>query len=210
VSQNYLVIVALGDSLTTGFQNPTPDNPAGLEYPYPRLLQNMMWNEVKKLKIDLNPIVENEGVVGESTKGLLRRFDSTVSRLKPDYVVIWSGINDLTSGVPADDAVSNLKEIYKKTRAINATPIACTLTPIVTVSKVVEIIKTYNKKIEELTKLENIQLIDLYKSLSNEEGQLRTEYNNDGIHLNAKGYTKVATTIFEEAIKPIIQKMKCL
>lgn len=210
MSQNYLVIVALGDSLTAGFQNPSADNPAGLEFPYPRILQLLMWKEIKKLKIDLNPVVENEGIVGESTKGMLRRFDSTIPRLKPDYVIIWSGINDLTSGVLADAAIANLREIYNKTRAINAIPIACTISPIVSVPKVIEIIKTYNKKIEELTKSENIQLIDLYKTLSNEEGLLRAEYNNDGIHLNVKGYTKVATTIFEEAVKPIIDKLKCL
>ena len=210
MSQHYLVIVALGDSLTTGYQHPSEDNPAGLEYPYPRILQLLMWKEITKLKIDLNPVVENEGIVGESTKGMLRRFDSTIPSLKPDYVIIWSGINDLTSGVSADAVVSNLKEIYKKTRAINATPIACTIAPIVSVPKVIEIILTCNKKIEELAKSENIQLIDLYKTLSNKEGQLRAEYNNDGIHLNVKGYTKVATTIFEEAVKPIIKKLKFL
>lgn len=208
MSQKYLVIVALGDSLTTGFQNPTTDNPYGLEYPFTRALQLMMWDEIKKLNLDLNPVVENEGIVGDNTKGMLRRFDSSIPLHKPDYVITWGGINDFTSGVSAESIVSNLKEIYQKTRAINAIPVACNLTPIVSSVKVIEILQTYNQKIEELAKNENIQLINLYKNLANEEGKLRQEYNNDGIHLSFEGYTKVAESIFEEMVKPILINLK--
>lgn len=206
MSQKYLVIVALGDSLTSGFQNPTIENPDGLDYPYTRALQLLMWDEIKRLDLDLNPVVENEGIVGDNTKGMLRRFDSTIPFHKPDYVITWGGINDLTSGVKIESIVSNLKEIYDKTRAINAIPVACNLAPIVSSAKMIEILQGYNQKIEELARSENIQLINLYKALANEEGKLDSEYNNDGIHLNFKGYTKVAKTIFDEMVKPILSK----
>ena len=202
------MIVSIGDSLTAGFQSPSDSNPNGQGYPYTRVLQSLMWNAVKEIGInDVNPIVENEGNVGESTSGMLRRFNAGVPRHKPDYVIIWGGLNDLSSGVSAETVVANLRIMYEKTRAIRATPIGCTLSPVRGSAKFNEKIRAYNNKIQELCSSENVQLIDLYDPLVDADNWLKPEYNNDGAHLNTEGYIRVGNILFNEAVKPILEKM---
>jgi acyl-CoA thioesterase I len=208
MEQRYLVIVSIGDSLTVGFQSPSDSNPNGQGYPYTRVLQSLMWNKVKEIGLnDINPIVENEGNVGESTSGMLRRFDICVPRHKPDYVIIWGGLNDLSSGVSAEIVAANLKGMYEKTRSISATPIGCTLSPVRGSDKFNEKIRTYNNRIQELCSSEGVKLIDLYSPLADADNWLKPEYNNDGAHLNTDGYTKVGNILFDEAVKHILEKM---
>jgi acyl-CoA thioesterase-1 len=208
MEQRYLVIASIGDSLTAGFQSPSDSNPNGQGYPYTRVLQSLMWSTVKEIGLnDVNPIVENEGNVGDTTSGMLRRFDACVTRHKPDYVIIWGGLNDLSSGVTAETAVAHLKSMYEKTRVIHATPIGCTLTPVRGSDKFNEKIRAYNNKIQELCSSEKVQLIDLYNPLADSDSWLKPEYNNDGAHLNTEGYTKVGNILFNEAVKHILEKM---
>ena len=208
MEQRYLVIVSIGDSLTVGFQSPSESNPNGQGYPYTRVLQSLMWNAVKELGLkDVNPIVENEGNVGESTSGMLRRFESSVNRHKPDYVIIWGGLNDLSSGRDPEAVAMDLKKMYEKTREINATPIGCTLSPVRGSTKFNEKIKVYNSRIKELCSKEKVQLVDLYNPLSDENGSLKLEYSNDGAHLNTDGYIEVGNIIFNEAVRYILEKM---
>lgn len=208
MEQRYLVIVSIGDSLTAGFQSPSDSNPNGQGYPYTRVLQSLMWNAVKEIGLnDVNPIVENEGNVGESTSSMLRRFDACVSRHKPDSVIIWGGLNDLSSGVSAETAVANLRSMYEKTRAIRATPIGCTLSPVRGSAKFNEKIRAYNDKVQELCSSEGVQLVDLYNPLADVDHWLKSEYNNDGAHLNTEGYTMVGNILFNEAVRHILEKM---
>lgn len=208
MEQRYLVIVSIGDSLTAGFQSPSDSNPNGQGYPYTRVLQSLMWNTVKELGLnDINPIVENEGNVGDTTSGMLRRFDACVPRHKPDYVIIWGGLNDLSSGASVETACANLKNMYEKTYAIRATPIGCTLSPVRGSAKFNEKIRDFNNSIQELCFLEKVQLIDLYNPLADTDNWLKSEYNNDGAHLNTEGYTRIGYILFNEAVKHILEKM---
>ena len=44
--------------------------------------------------------VINCGVGGEETSGMLKRFDSDVAAIRPDAVLIWGHVNDITRAAP--------------------------------------------------------------------------------------------------------------
>ena len=207
-NNQFLVIVAFGDSLTVGFQNRSTSNPFGLTYAYTRVLNDLMWGEVKKLGVNIFPVLENEGAVGESTKGMLRRFDYAVTRHRPNIVVIWGGLNDIASGVDPKDVVENLKSIAEKVRQIGATPVLCCLTPVVAKIDFLQIIQETNKLISDMAMNEKIILVDLYAPLAGNDGLLKREYNNDGAHLSNEGYRAVGELIFREAIQHILSNLK--
>lgn len=50
-------------------------------------------------------------------------------------------------------------------------------------------------------------LADLFPALSDEEGNLRVEYSDDGVHLTPVGYGRVAETVLE-SLKPLIEDME--
>ncbi|MEM2430325.1 MAG: hypothetical protein QW779_07350, partial [Nitrososphaerales archaeon] len=76
-----LIIVALGDSLTVGFQS---NNPYSTPYTYYLTLK--IEEMFKELKRDQSVYIYNKGVVGDLTSGMLHRFYDDVILLKPKYV----------------------------------------------------------------------------------------------------------------------------
>ena len=67
-----------------------------------------------------NATIINQGEGGNTTRDLLRRFDSYVTSNNPDYVWIISGTNDYWKGVPTAEFKSNLNRLIIKSKAIGA------------------------------------------------------------------------------------------
>ncbi len=153
---------------------------------------------------EVDVYVANLGINGDTTRGMLARFDRQVAPEEPDYVIILGGINDLFMGAPPKSITENLMEIYKKTRHIGATPIACTLTSVLGFEQVIPLIQELNDMIEASCRREGISLADLHTGTSDGEGRLLKAYSSDGAHLNREGYERMATVIFEDAIRSII------
>src|ERR1700736_5053320 len=74
---NRQVLVALGDSLTSGL--------AGTPGSYPAVLATLLPSPWK---------VVNRGIPGNTTADMLGRFDSDVTPSSPQYVIVLAGIND--------------------------------------------------------------------------------------------------------------------
>jgi len=113
-----ITIVAIGDSLTVGYQNPFLDPMAVVETPYTNVLKEKLGEDVK---------IYNKGLCGELTRDMLHRFERDVISYKPDYVIILGGSNDLGWGFPPKEISKNLIEMYKQSRAAQIEPIACTV-----------------------------------------------------------------------------------
>ena len=200
-----LVFVALGDSLTRGFQPYDPASSFGYGIPYTDFLDNLIITELSRRGMDdVDIYVVNLGINGDTTRGMLGRFDRQVAPEEPGYVIILGGINDLFMGVPPESIMENLRGIYEKTLQIGATPIACTLTSVLGFETVIPLIQELNGMIEASCRREGIPLADLYSGTSDEEGRLLEAYSSDGAHLNVEGYERMATVIFEEAVGEII------
>jgi len=128
--KNPIKIVALGDSLTVGFQAPSEFLEGSEEYPYNHFLEIILDRELPGKGLgDLEVLFTNAGLLGDTTRGMLERFESHVASKNPDYVIVWGGINDLMTLYLTEKIFKNLETIYTKAREKKIEPIACTLTP---------------------------------------------------------------------------------
>jgi acyl-CoA thioesterase-1 len=201
-----VTVVAIGDSLTRGFTRPSQYNPYMHSLPYTSYLDNVIITEQAKKGLDrLDVVLINKGMNGDNTRGMLMRMDSEVAGLKPDYVIIWGGINGMSSRTP-EETLESLIKIYDKTEEIGAKPIACTLTSIDQPGRGIDRITYMNELIMDYCTKRGIPVANLFKATSYENGVLRVEYSSDGLHLTAGGYMKVAETIYWDVFDAILDE----
>jgi lysophospholipase L1-like esterase len=201
-----LVFAALGDSLTRGFVPYDPFRPMGPGIPYTSYLDNLVIIELSRRGVeDVSVQFVNLGVNGDSTRGMLRRLESRVAPIDPDYVIIWGGINDLYGGSPPEDVMEILRALYAKTSEIGAEPIACTLTSVTGSDAAIPPIRLLNELIREHCSENSIPFADLFTATSDDEGRLEGRYSSDGVHLTAAGNERVAKAIYEDVVKSVLE-----
>jgi lysophospholipase L1-like esterase len=190
-----------------GYQSPRPYG-SYQEEPYTDYLASMTRGEIQKRDIEeMNIFFINKGINGDSTDGMLGRFRTSVEFEKPDYTIIWGGINDLFAGREPSLIMENLKELYKRTNEIGSISIACTLTPVEGSDLMNQKIRDLNKLIVNYCDLEGIRWVDLFSALVDCNGKLESRFSNDGAHLTSFGYQTVAQTIFEEVVTYILDEV---
>ena len=149
------------------------------------------WNELFN---DLQ--LKNRGISGDITAGVLNRIDEVANR-KPSKIFLMIGVNDFARGISADSVVKNILLIASYLR--QETPASKLF-----IQSILPVNDFYNKfqghtdkakQIKEvndaLSKSEaayHFTYIDLNSSFSNEEGKLKRELSNDGLHLKGEGY----------------------
>ena len=203
----FVAFVCLGDSLTVGYQSPSPYG-GYAETPYTDMLEAMTRARLQELGLKgYEAFFINKGINGDSTDGMLGRFRTSVETERPAYVVIWAGINDLYAGRPPGHVMENLKWLYARTIEIGARPIACTLTPTEADYRMNTRIRTLNSLITEHCDGEGFRVVDLFSSLAGPDGRLNPAYSDDGVHLSTQGYASVARTVFDEVVSYILGEL---
>ena len=192
---NWIVAVFLGDSLTAGFQQ-GPGYLPPRYYPFTNMLESSLRIKLRELGSDKDIVVVNQGIDGDSTGGMLERFNRNVKSENPHLVLIWGGINDLSTRSSPEDVLSNIIELVNRTKGIGAIPIVLNVAPVVGVH--------FNETIQKLNHMtldfctENkIANLDVFSELLDREGKLAGEYSNDGIHLSDRGYQKLIPSVFK-------------
>lgn len=175
-------ILAFGDSLTVGYQYPA--EPA----PYASFLASLLPERAS---------VSTAGASGETTSDMLLRFDRDVIRSAPDIVILLGGTNDLGWGLPADQILRNLSQMYRRALAAKIAPVACTLPSILGADDFIPSRIELNKKIAQEAGVLQIPLVDFFKATSDQSGRLMEAYSSDGLHLNSNGYEKMAQAVYE-------------
>lgn len=206
--QEFLVFVALGDSLTVGFQSPSPMAPNGVETPYTQWLENMVREKLRGMGRNVNAFIVNAGVNGDTTDGMSRRFAKDIAAERPDYVIIWAGLNDLFAGRRPPEVFESIVELYERCHDIDASPIGCTLIPVEESDQVNEAIVALNGLIKGHCLEEGIPLVDLYGATTDASGKLRRALSNDGAHLTTEGYRLVAEIIYQDAVEDILVSLQ--
>lgn len=148
--------------------------------------------------------IRNRGISGDVTDGVLQRLNE-ITHFQPAAVFILIGINDLYNLHHDQDVRSSLqyykivpsvryvaRNIVKITRKIHRhspeTKIYVrTILPTRREFLKQDILKV-NALLTKYAAKENYMLINLYAQFVDDEGLLRKEYTNDGLHLNNKGY----------------------
>ena len=169
---SFLAFVCLGDSLTVGYQSPSPRG-GYAETPYTDMLEAMTRARLQELGLKgYEAFFINKGINGDSTDGMLGRFRTSVEAERPYYVVIWAGINDLYAGREPKQVVENLKRLYARTLETGAGPIACTLTSTEADDRMNSRIRMLNSLITEHCDGEGFRVVDLFSSLAGPDGRL--------------------------------------
>lgn len=159
------------------------------------MLESALRRQLTAMGSEKDLVVVNQGMDGDSTSGMLNRFTGSVESEKPDLVLIWGGINDLTSMRPKEDVFSNLVDLVAHTKAIDAVPILLNVAPVAGVH--------FNENIVELNKLtekycneHGVEYVDVFRLFVDDKGKLADEFSNDGVHLSVKAYQKLIPLLF--------------
>ena len=177
--QNY---VFLGDSITNGYQ---------LDEFYDKYY------------------VVNSGVDGNRTSDILNDLDNRVYRYNPTKVFLLIGINDMAGGIDNKIISSNIKKIVKQikknrpyTKIYIESVYPLSERPSDTNFRKISNKKIIllNKKIKKICRENNLTYIDVYNELTDEKGNLKEKYTEDGLHLNGLGYYRV-TKLLKKYIK---------
>lgn len=177
-------VVFVGDSLTGGWKNLAKDFP-GLK-------------------------VANRGIGGDTSRGVLFRFQEDVVDLNPKAIVINAGSNDLTAMGKAADALSNLADMIALAQKKNPDVkiVLCTVPPSNNPKAPIKIAekRALNAGIVKLAEGKpNVAVCDLFTALANAEGTPAQPecFAADQLHFAAPGYAK-----WIELLKPAFEKLK--
>lgn len=170
--------VALGDSLTSGYNNPGPAWPPRLD------------------SLDANlRLVNNAGKPGDTTAGMLSRLNSYVYPYSPNVLFVLGGTNDIGTGVDEATTISNLKAIVVSAKARGIKVFLITVPPNSSSTSGTRI-NSLNVAIQHLANTYQIVLIDIHAPLSGSDGLIQSRYTVDGLHFNNLGAQLVANTIY--------------
>ena len=183
-------IVALGDSLTAGYQSPSSENPNGKSTPYAQFLQELL-GESEEIFI--------KGVNGELTYDMSMRLEYDVISLKPDYVIILGGTNDLGMGLQPIEVFEQLKQMYERVKISNIQAVSVTIPSIRRFDALIPPRKILNDFIKEYCQTHQQPYVDLFTATAEPDSlRLAEMYSNDGLHLSTLGYQKIAELLYQE------------
>lgn len=175
-------IIMLGNSLTDGAE----------------------WNELFD-----NCHVKNRGIVGDIIPGFFERLEP-ILKGQPRKIFIMGGVNDISHGVSADSIVSAMTQVVTTIQA------HCPKTEIYVQSMLPfnndvrlwkllkgreQVVVDGNKGLESMCQRLGVTFINLYPLFVGENGKMKPEYTNDGLHLMGGAYL-----IWRDALLPYIRK----
>jgi lysophospholipase L1-like esterase len=170
--------VALGDSLTYGYNDPGPAWPTRLD----------------TLDANLHAL-HNAGVPGDLTSGMLSRLNRDVFAYSPNVLFVLGGTNDLGTGVSQATTIANLKAIIVKAQARGIKVFLISVPPNSS-SVMTAPIDSLNAAIQHLANVYKLYMIDIHTPLSGSNGLIQSKYTVDGLHFNGAGAQLVAVTIY--------------
>ena len=146
-----------------------------------------------------NPNCKNRGISGDITAGVLNRLE-TITKGKPAMVFLMIGTNDMNWGISNDTIVMNIHEIVQRIKAESPRTRIVVQSILPTNdcyglftghTKRYADVAVINAMLKTMAEEENVEYLDLYSSFANNEGKMNPAYSNDGLHLNADGFSEV-------------------
>ena len=136
------------------------------------------------------------GISGQTSSHMLVRFQADVIALKPKYVVILAGTNDIAQNngtISQEHIMENIRSMCELAMAHRIKPVLCSVLPAARFSwnpalQPAEDIKALNVAIKAYAARKRIPYVDFYSALVDDQGGLPAEYAADGVHPTAEGY----------------------
>lgn len=174
-------IIMLGNSLTDGAE----------------------WNELFN-----NRHVKNRGIVGDIIQGFIERLDP-ILKGRPKKIFIMGGINDVSHAVTADSIaraterlIVLIKQSCPKTKIYlqSMLPFNNQVRLWKNLKDREQVVVDANVLLEQVAQRQGVTWINLYPLFADENGRLKAEYTNDGLHLMGPAYL-----IWRDALRPYIK-----
>jgi lysophospholipase L1-like esterase len=150
----------------------------------------------------------NRGISGQTTPQILLRFRQDVIQLQPQVVVIAAGTNDIagnTGPMPISAIEDNLATLAEIAQAHKISVVLASLLPVhdqAQNSKGYPMLQTRRRPPEKIRQLnawmrtyaedQGHTYLDYTSPLADDQGLLKVEYSDDGLHPNAAGYAVMA------------------
>ncbi|CAN5464635.1 hypothetical protein BH10ACT7_BH10ACT7_18290 [soil metagenome] len=130
----------------------------------------------------------NLGVSGETTADVVERLDSVVS-LAPDTIALLIGTNDFGNGRRSvEHVVRNIELLLVSLR--RDLPGTRTLVQSIMPREreLADQIRDANRHLRQFAPTVHAQYLDLWPAMADEDGEIRSEYSDDRLHLTDAGY----------------------
>lgn len=170
-------IVFLGDSITAGAN----------------------WDEI----FPGLPVI-NRGIMADTTEGLLSRLDF-VTHGNPAAIFILIGTNDLPWFMHRHDEMilGTYAEILEKIQQDSPETKVFVQSLLPRAHSFAKRIRLFNPRLKGLAESMGCTFIDLYPHFASQKGDLRSDFNNDHLHLLASGYA-----CWKEILTPYIDQCR--
>ena len=154
----------------------------------------------------ISKTIVNRGIRGYQTGLLLENLDAHLYGGAVDKIVLLIGTNDIGKDVPVNEALNNLEVIIQSiARDYPLTEIK--LLSILPVNegeeykqtvyiRTNEKIQRWNQAYKELASAYmQVEYVSVFEELLDQEGQLKSDYTTDGLHLSVSGYQALSETL---------------
>ena len=140
--------------------------------------------------------IKNRGISGDISAGIIKRIDE-MAKEKPDKVFLLIGVNDLARNISPDSVAKNilLAVAHLKQESPSTKLFVQSILPVNDVfgkfgghTSKGDQIKQVNEKLNQKADGYHYTYIDLHSSFCDENGKLKKELTNDGLHLTGEGY----------------------
>lgn len=163
-------LLCVGDSITFGYE----------------LSHTKKWTVL--LEETLQVEVINCGVNGDTTAGMLSRFDNCLNRHTPTYVIITGGTNDLWFGLKDELIIANIFTMARQAKFQGVIPIVGVPPATINLNELnfigedyAECIRSFQNTLLNFCNEKEIVSIDFSKEMN------ASHYMDDGLHINEAG-----------------------
>lgn len=158
----------------------------------------------------------NRGISGQITGEMLGRMKADVIDLKPRFMIVLAGTNDIARGVALNAIENNLSMIADLAEVHHIQPLFASVLPISDYHKDVRPqylrsaerppakILELNSWLKTFCEQRHFRYVDYYAALVDQSGFLQADLADDGLHPNGKGY-RVMAPIALEAIDSMVK-----
>lgn len=159
----------------------------------------------------------NRGISGQTTPQMLLRFQQDVINLKPAAVVILAGTNDIannTGPMSNEEIENNFAAMAAVARANNIPVVVQSIMPVHNYTERSEIffpsrsmdrIRALNTWLKDFAAHNHYTYVDYFSVMLDDQGLLKKDLADDGLHPNATGYAIMAKML-DPAIQGAIAK----
>lgn len=150
--------------------------------------------------------IVNRGIRGYQTGLLLKNLDAHLYGDAVDQIVLLIGTNDIGKDVPMMEALNNLESVIQtisrdyplsQIKLVSILPVNESENFKQTVYiRTNEKIKEWNQAYQELAlAYMQVEYVSVFDKLLDQEGQLKSDYTTDGLHLSVSGYQTLSKAL---------------